>query len=155
VPGETVLLFMNGLGTVTPAVPNGAVGPSNPLSDSDEFDAGELAVLLVDAAGNAGLGDIQFAGLAPCCAGLYQVNFTLPGARTVSSGDATILFETLEAQTAMATIALSSGFRGAAVPGAAGLKPTGRMLAKLAKAPPRPRGMKTRRRALPDRVIVQ
>lgn len=154
VPGETVLLFMNGLGTVTPAVPDGAVGPSNPLSDSDEFNAGELAVTLVDAAGNAGSGGIQFAGLAPCCAALYQVNFTLPGARAISSGDALIFFETLEAQNAMATIALS-GFRGAAVPGASAVKPTGRMLAKLAKANPRPRGMKTGRRALPDRVIVR
>ena len=155
VPGETVLLFMNGLGTVTPAVPNGAVGPSNPLSDSDEFDAGELAVVVVDAAGNAGSAEIQFAGLAPCCAGLYQVNLTLPSAGALSRGDATIFFETLEAQNAMATIALSSGFRGAAVPGASGLKPTGRTLAKMAKAPPRPRGMKTRRRALPDRVVMR
>jgi len=154
VPGETVLLFVNGLGTVTPAVPDGAVGPSNPLSDSDEFDLGELGVILVDAAGNNATGNIQFAGLAPCCAGLYQVNFTLPSARSLGSGDAAIFFETLEAQNAMATVALSR-FTGAAVPGAAMVKPTGRTLAKMAKATPRPRGMKTQRRALPDRVLAR
>jgi uncharacterized protein (TIGR03437 family) len=159
VPGETVLLFMNGLGNVTPTVADGAVGPSSPLSYSDE----ELTtgcpsltltpaipciiVTLYDSAGDAAAGTVQFAGLAPCCVGLYQVNFTLPSSGLVS-GDAYIGFETLEGLTDLSTIALSSGFTGTAVPAATRSNP------KLRHHPASYRKRTTNhRRALPDRVL--
>ena len=47
-PGEYIQLYMTGLGTVTPAIPDGAVGPSATLSYSDLFNAGFLAVLFND-----------------------------------------------------------------------------------------------------------
>ena len=151
-PGETVLLFMNGLGTVTPSVADGAVGGTNPLSNSDEFTAGGLSVFLIDAAGNQAQATVQFAGLAPCCAGLYQVNFTLPSARSISSGEAFIGFLTIEAQNTMSTIALS-GFTGAAVPASESTRGMALRHVRPVTVTPRARAVRSPRRALPERVL--
>ncbi len=66
-PGEYISLYLTGLGTVTPTVQDGALGPSGPLSWSDLYEAGNLFVSFNDytngSAGNAGT--IAFAGLAP------------------------------------------------------------------------------------------
>jgi uncharacterized protein (TIGR03437 family) len=79
-PGEYISLFLTGLGTVTPTVSDGAVGPSNPLSYADVFNAGNLTVYFNDyntgSIGNSGT--IQFAGLAPSLVGLYQINVQVP-----------------------------------------------------------------------------
>jgi uncharacterized protein (TIGR03437 family) len=78
--GEYISLFLTGLGTVTPTVPDGALGPSNPLSLADVNTSGNLVVLFNDY--NTGSlqnqGTIQFAGLAPNLAGLYQINVQVP-----------------------------------------------------------------------------
>ena len=67
--GETVLVFLTGLGAVSPAVPDGAAAGSNPLS-------------LVTAAVNVYVGgepaQVSFKGLAPGLAGLYQLNIVIP-----------------------------------------------------------------------------
>jgi uncharacterized protein (TIGR03437 family) len=80
VSGETIALFLTGLGTVTPTITDGALGPSAPLSWSDVFNAGNLAVNFNDFAtgsfGNAGT--ISYAGLVPTLAGLYQINVQVP-----------------------------------------------------------------------------
>jgi uncharacterized protein (TIGR03437 family) len=79
-PGEYISLYLTGLGTVTPAVSDGALGPSSTLSISDLFNSGNLSVYFDDysngSTGNAGV--IQFAGLAPGLAGLYQINVQIP-----------------------------------------------------------------------------
>jgi uncharacterized protein (TIGR03437 family) len=106
VPGETVLLFMNALGTVTPTVGDGVAASSNPLSYSDEYNAGDISIQLDDGTGNFPQASVGFAGLAPGFAGLYQVNFTLP-ASGVANGDVYIAFNTAEALNEMATISLS------------------------------------------------
>ena len=107
VPGETVLLYMNGLGTVTPAVADGAAaGSGNSLSYSDEYNAGNIFIYLDDGTGNFPQADVAFAGLTPDSAGLYQVNFTLP-ISGVANGDVYIQFNTLEGTNEMATIAVS------------------------------------------------
>jgi uncharacterized protein (TIGR03437 family) len=77
-PGETISLYVAGLGTVTPAVADGAVGPSNPLSYADLFNAGNLQVQFNDLVNDPIAGTITYAGLAPTLAGLYQINVTLP-----------------------------------------------------------------------------
>src|SRR6185437_10569299 len=79
-PGETIALYLTGLGTVTPTVADGAVGPSTPpLSTSDLFNAGNLEVDFNDyGTGDSAVGTITYAGLAPTLAGLYQINVTLP-----------------------------------------------------------------------------
>lgn len=110
VPGETVLLYMNGLGTVTPAVGDGAAAPGNQLSISDEN--GGILVYLDDGVHALAQANVSFNGLAPGFAGLYQVNFTLPKSG-LANGDAYINLDTYEALTAVATIRLS-GFLGTA-----------------------------------------
>jgi uncharacterized protein (TIGR03437 family) len=87
-PGEYISLYLTGLGTVTPAISDGAVGPSNPLSIADVETAGNLTVYFNDyvngSTGNTGT--IQFAGLAPSLAGLYQINVQVPSG-VLGSGD--------------------------------------------------------------------
>lgn len=87
-PNEYISLFLTGLGTVTPPVSDGAVGPSNPLSIADVYTASNLFVYFNDFnTGSVGnLGTIQFAGLAPGLVGLYQINVQVP-AGVLGSGD--------------------------------------------------------------------
>ena len=79
-PGEFISLYLTGLGTVTPTISDGVVGPSNPLSWSDVYNAGNLTVLFDDFnSGSTGnLGTVQFAGLTPTLGGLYQINVQVP-----------------------------------------------------------------------------
>ncbi|HXM44177.1 MAG TPA: hypothetical protein VN924_23275 [Bryobacteraceae bacterium] len=113
VPGETVLLFMNGLGTVTPSVGDGVAASGTTLSYSNEYEAGDIYVELNDGVDPVAEANVLFAGLAPGLAGLYQVNFTVPTSG-LANGDVYIAFDTLEALNEMATISLSgfpeSGF---------------------------------------------
>jgi len=101
-PGETVVMFMNGLGSVTPQLGDGVAAPISPLSTSVE--AANTGVFFEG--GGFEQADVLFAGLAPFFAGLYQVNLTVP-ASGLSDGDALIAFETVEALNQMATISLS------------------------------------------------
>lgn len=87
-PGEYISLYLTGLGTVTPTITDGAVGPSNPLSWADVYNAGYLSVNFDDfdngSTGNAGT--INFAGLTPTLAGLYQINVQVPSG-VLGTGD--------------------------------------------------------------------
>jgi uncharacterized protein (TIGR03437 family) len=144
-PHETVILFMNGLGPVTPQVEDGVAAPSKPLSLSVE--SRSIQVFLDDGA-NLAFAEVSFAGLAPGFAGLYQVNFTLPDSG-LKNGDVHIALATVEAENEMATINVSGFTQGFAV----GLS-SGRASQHL-----RPRGLrdasgrhgKSVRRALPER----
>jgi len=82
-PGEYISIYTTGLGTVMHAIADGAVGPSNPLSTADCWTNGSMSVVFNDYGPGAPsesdvLGTIQFAGLAPGLAGLYQVNVQVP-----------------------------------------------------------------------------
>ena len=71
IPGEIVQVFLSGLGAVSPAVSDGTAAP------------GKEPFARVTAAVNAYVGgllspNIQYAGLAPGLAGLYQVNVQIP-----------------------------------------------------------------------------
>jgi uncharacterized protein (TIGR03437 family) len=68
VEGETVAVYLTGLGAVSPAITDGAPGPSPTSSTSN--------TITVDISGTAATND--FAGLAPGYSGLYQLNITLP-----------------------------------------------------------------------------
>jgi uncharacterized protein (TIGR03437 family) len=148
-PGDTVQLFMNGLGTVTPTVADGEPGGTNPLSYSDEFSAcgGSsnclFAIVLYDSAGNQAQADIAYAGLAPGIAGLYQVNFTIPSTG-LTNGDVGIVLYTDEGYTNMATIALS-GFSQSSAP------LVSRRHAPPLRSPLHQKALQVSRRALPPR----
>jgi uncharacterized protein (TIGR03437 family) len=66
-PGETILIFMTGLGAVKPTIVDGAPGPTT---------SSILATMsvLIDNITSV----VSYQGLAPGFAGLYQVNVTVP-----------------------------------------------------------------------------
>jgi uncharacterized protein (TIGR03437 family) len=67
--GETVLIYLTGLGTVTPTVTDGTAGTGTALHNSD-------ATATVYVGGQQAT--VVFNGLAPGFPGLYQLNVTLP-----------------------------------------------------------------------------
>lgn len=70
-PGETVVIYLTGLGEVDPPVADGAQPPSaEPLSRVTD------PRLQVRFGGE--VGTIRFQGAAPCCVGLYQINVDVP-----------------------------------------------------------------------------
>ncbi len=71
--GETVILYMNSMGNVTPPVAAGAV-PGDGGRNGDFNRLVTRPVVLLDTVP----GNVTYAGLAPGFPGLYQVNFTTP-----------------------------------------------------------------------------
>jgi uncharacterized protein (TIGR03437 family) len=71
-PGETVQIFLTGLGAVKPSVADGVAAPSSPLS-LVALTSSQLTVYM-----NGQTAAVQFAGLAPGFPGLYQLNVTIP-----------------------------------------------------------------------------
>ena len=67
--GQTVIVFLTGLGATDPSFPDGAPGPATP----------PFAVTptpIVQFGGESG--DVLFSGAAPGFVGLYQINVTIP-----------------------------------------------------------------------------
>lgn len=91
--GETVQIFLTGLGAVSPPVPAGAAGPANPLS----VVSGPVAVFIDHVQA-----PIAFQGLSPGLAALYQLNVTVP--HTAGSGALSLAIETGDSFTDIATI---------------------------------------------------
>jgi adhesin/invasin len=69
VPGETILVYVTGLGTVTPTVADGEGAPSSPLSSVNKTPYVGIGGQYVTP---------SFAGLSPGFAGLYQMNVVVP-----------------------------------------------------------------------------
>ncbi len=141
VRGETVQMFLTGLGPVTPGVDDGAAAPGRPLSNSVE--AADILVFLGSEPAN-----VLYAGLTPGVAGLYQVNFTVPSSG-LTNGDASIGFDTDEALNVMSTISVS-GFTGRAV-GLDSNRRSAMLRSRAAAGPTFGKHTKNFRRALPDR----
>jgi len=85
-PGETVLMFLSGLGGVNSTVAAGAAAPGTSpfatlLNDVEVYIGGEFS-------------PISYAGLAPTLAGLYQLNVTMPS--TVATGNQPIEIYTID-----------------------------------------------------------
>ncbi len=83
-PGETVLVYLTGLGAVNPGVADGTAGGGNPLS----LVAAPLAVYV-----GGSPASVQFAGLAPGFPGLYQINITIP-ADVIVTGSVPLAIQT-------------------------------------------------------------
>jgi uncharacterized protein (TIGR03437 family) len=92
--GETISLFLTGLGQVSPAITDGGLGPTSPLSQASAFINNYLAVNFNDY--NSGNVEVQatinYAGLAPGLAGLYQMNVVVP--KTVGPGNVYVEIDT-------------------------------------------------------------
>jgi uncharacterized protein (TIGR03437 family) len=76
VPGETIAVYLTGLGALDSAIATGALGPVSPLAKTVE----NLDVRV----GNRSA-TIAYSGLAPLLRGLYQLNITIPAG--TPSGD--------------------------------------------------------------------
>ncbi|MDQ6758822.1 MAG: hypothetical protein M3Z32_03010, partial [Acidobacteriota bacterium] len=103
--GETILIYLTGLGTVKPAVADGAAGPSRAPFSMITARAPFVSFSNVE-------GTVSFAGLAPGLAGLYQINVQVPN--TANTGTQILSIDTPEALNEEATISI-----GAAAPGTA------------------------------------
>jgi uncharacterized protein (TIGR03437 family) len=75
-PGETVIIYLVGMGATNPAVASGHPAPSSPLAK-----AVTQPIVTVDGQ-NA---KVSFAGLTPGGIGLYQIDFKVPA--SVPNGD--------------------------------------------------------------------
>ncbi len=115
--GETISLYLTGLGTVTPNILDGSLGPTNPLSYSDVYNAGNLAVYFNDyESGSVGNpGTILYAGLVPEVAGLYQINVQVPSGVLGAGDDVYVEFVTDAADVNQIQIPYGSSFIGRSV----------------------------------------
>ncbi len=82
-PGDMLVVFATGLGSVTPSVQDGAAGPS---------DSPAQVVARVRATIQGRDANVTFAGLAPAMVGIYRINVTVPaGLQTDASAPLVIL----------------------------------------------------------------
>ena len=81
-PGDTIIIWATGLGSVTPPVPSGEPGPTNPLTVLD-------ITPLVKVGG--GVAHVEYAGLAPGLVGVYQINATVPADLFTPTADVALI----------------------------------------------------------------
>jgi uncharacterized protein (TIGR03437 family) len=109
--GDTPMLFLTGMGSVSPALGDGVPSSSTgqPLNLVDLYNESALSVYFDGRASTS----ITFAGVAPgYAAGLYQINAQIPAG--VSSGDDYLEILTPEAEAEQVTLSITGTPAGAA-----------------------------------------
>ncbi len=94
-PGESVIVYLTGLGTVSPSVADGAPGPLNPLS---------FTTNTINAAIGGVSATVTSANLAPGMAGVYQVTLQIPSG--LPAGENTLDISGPDSSAMQATIAV-------------------------------------------------
>jgi uncharacterized protein (TIGR03437 family) len=97
-PGETISVYLTGLGTVNPVIPDGSAGPTGTLSQATNTTTADISGVTAT---------VGYAGLAPQLAGLYQVNLTIPTGLT--AGDNTLDISGPDSYTSEALISIGTG----------------------------------------------
>ncbi len=107
-PGETILLYLTGLGDVNPPVPDGVAAPLSPVSN-----AITQPIALVDGE----QANVGFAGLTPTIVGLYAITLTIPS--DLASGDAYVDISLPDSYTTEAILPIGTSNLRTDQPGAA------------------------------------
>lgn len=98
--GETIVIYCNGLGAVSPAVNAGAAAPSGPLAQTTDPNVNvDYNFTYVPS--------IAFSGLTPGVAGLYQINAPVPPGIVPYTDGIFVDVGTTAGYTSMATISVS------------------------------------------------
>jgi uncharacterized protein (TIGR03437 family) len=100
--GETVAVYLTGMGIVIPRVADGAPAPTNELVNT----SATPLVYLLDSAGHYLQAKVAFSGLAPGFAGLYQINFAIPSG--LVSGNASLEIIGPDSDTFQASLPVSA-----------------------------------------------
>ncbi len=128
--GETVAVYLTGLGAVYPAIPDGSAGPKSPLSQTTNT---ITAYIDSTSAANSLPATVTFAGLAPEVAGLYQVNLTIPSGAT--AGDNYLELAGPDSDTFLSLISIA-GSPGATTSSTAAASSAPRLAFKSTRTPP-------------------
>lgn len=102
--GETVQIFLTGIGSVFPTIADGALGGTNQVQN------GTVKAYIGNVAA-----DVTYAGLAPGLAGLYQVNATVPTG--AGSGNVFLDISTADSYTTQVALPVASAAASDAVAG--------------------------------------
>src|ERR1700722_12332853 len=86
--GETVAVYLSGMGSVSPTVDDGALAPGATAGTSPANTTATPEIFLTDQDGNFAQPTVTFSGLAPGLTGLYQIDFTIPSG--LVTGEATL-----------------------------------------------------------------
>ena len=103
--GETVSIYLTGLGAVNPTIQDGGAGPSDTLSKTTNAISADISGISAT---------VTYAGLAPQLAGLYQVNVTIPSGLT--AGDNVIDIVGPDSYAGEALISISTSSNADAIP---------------------------------------
>jgi len=99
---EPVVIYVDGLGDVSPSVNDGAVGPIPPSALSQAINQIQISIGAVDIPSSS----LSYVGLVPESAGLYQINFNIP--TTAAAGDQVLTVTGPDSITSEALISISS-----------------------------------------------
>jgi uncharacterized protein (TIGR03437 family) len=103
--GDTVSVFLTGLGSTNPVIPDGSAGPASSQTNN---------TILVYIGGVAAT--VGYSGLAPDYAGLYQINVTVPSGVTAGDNSLEIVGPDSDANEALISVGSGAGVSASSAP---------------------------------------